>query len=138
MSLRGTGNSSEEFGGSTGTALRRSGVLRGIMGTGGWPLERQGTQRDLSAPRELDKVGTSLWRSYGASGCPSEVLMDGSLGWETEMCHQRDESSDGSWGHLLEGQGHSSGRFVGHEDFSEGELSPQREVGDMEMSLRGI
>lgn len=48
------------------------------------------------------------------------------------------ESSDGSLGHLLEGQGHFSGRSVGHKDFSEGELSPQRDVGDMEMSLRGI
>lgn len=72
MSLRGTGNSSEEFGGSTGTALRRSGVLRGIMGTGGWPLERQGTQRDLSAQRELDKVGTTLWRTMGHQDVPQK------------------------------------------------------------------
>lgn len=34
------------------------------------------------------------------------------------------ESSDGSWGHLLEGQGHPSGISMGHKDLSEGELSP--------------
>lgn len=72
-------------------------------------------------------MGTSLWRTYGARGCPSEGPKgrEPGGGGGTEMWpSEGSESSYGSWGHLLEGQGHPSGISMGHKDLSEGELSP--------------